>query len=585
MRKTLLLLSAVALVACGDSSDPIDPGPSPSLSFAVDTVLLSVSGTATLTPTIVNSTGTAQYVVRNQNIAQVSQTGVVTGLATGTTVVVASLSTNSNVRDSVVVRVTAIVDPPASVSLSPDSVAVNAGSTTTINVVVTGVGGTPVLSSRNEAIARVTAAGIVTGVAVGRTVIIGGMQGNAAIHDSVIVNVLAPPPPPTQLPLLGTGAVPERFTAEVAVLNNIAYTTTWGTRNGAFGNAVKIWNVSGNTPLLIDSLIVPNASTLGDVQISDDGSLLVVAIEGGSEAGIMIYNRANTPQRPTLIRRFSTTTTRQGVHTLKLARVNNRHYAFLSINPSGGQPAKLDIVDITDTANPTEVFVQSMGNPFIHDVFVRDGVLFTALWHTGMTIWDVGGAGRGGTPSNPVPLGTVKTAPCSTCSAGSSSVHNVWWFHDQATGSKRYAFIGEEAPANLGGFQSAAGALHVVDVSDFSNPREVAVYEPNPATTSTGQRAGAHNFVGDEQSGILYAAFYNGGVRALDVRGDLGTCTAAQKTSDGRCDLLKMGREVGVAVSSGGTKYIWGVALEGNRLYASDMPNGLHKIDISALKR
>ena len=46
-----------------------------------------------------------------------------------------------------------------------------------------------------------------------------------------------------------------------------------------------------------------------------------------------------------------------------------------------------------------------------------------------------------------------------------------------------------------------------------------------------------------------------------------------------------MGREVGVAVSSGPPKFIWGVALVGNHLYASDMPVGLHKIDISGLKR
>ena len=34
--------------------------------------------------------------------------------------------------------------------------------------------------------------------------------------------------------------------------------------------------------------------------------------------------------------------------------------------------------------------------------------------------------------------------------------------------------------------------------------------------------AGAHNFSVDEAKGLLYAAYYNAGVRVLDVRGDLG---------------------------------------------------------------
>jgi hypothetical protein len=69
---------------------------------------------------------------------------------------------------------------------------------------------------------------------------------------------------------------------------------------------------------------------------------------------------------------------------------------------------------------------------------------------------------------------------------------------------------------------SSSGDIHVVDVSNMAAPKEVAFY--------TDAWAGTHNFSVDEPNGILYAAYYNGGVRALDVRGDLGTCTAAQKS-------------------------------------------------------
>jgi hypothetical protein len=160
----------------------------------------------------------------------------------------------------------------------------------------------------------------------------------------------------------------------------------------------------------------------------------------------------------------------------------------------------------------------------------------------------------------------------------------VWWVHDPVGNSKRFAFVGEEGPGNVSA-QVSSGAIHVVDVSNFDMPREVAVYEPDMSTTANGQIAGTHNFVMDEASGILYAAYYNGGVRALDVRGDLSVCTAAQKTADGRCHLRLMGREVGVAVNSGPPKYVWGVARVGTDIYASDMWNGLFKIDASALRR
>ncbi len=135
---------------------------------------------------------------------------------------------------------------------------------------------------------------------------------------------------------------------------------------------------------------------------------------------------------------------------------------------------------------------------------------------------------------------------------------------------------------------SSAGDIHVVDVGsgNWTGAREVAFY--------TVANAGTHNFWVDEPSGILYAAYYNGGVRALDVRGDLSACTEAQKTTlvdavNGGtarlCDLGKMGREAGRALVGGGQVSVWGVQMVGNRLYASDMLNGLWKVDISSLKR
>ena len=116
----------------------------------------------------------------------------------------------------------------------------------------------------------------------------------------------------------------------------------------------------------------------------------------------------------------------------------------------------------------------------------------------------------------------------------------------------------------------SVGDIHVVDVTDFAAPREVAFY--------TVPNAGTHNFSMDEASGILYAAYYNGGVRAIDVRGDLGTCAVAERAPDGRCDLGRMGRELATGLTSGPAVSIWSVQFTGDAAYASDMLNGLWKL-------
>jgi hypothetical protein len=369
--------------------------------------------------------------------------------------------------------------------------------------------------------------------------------------------------PAKAMTVLGCGNFkPARISAEIAVRGTLAYTSTWGNPTAA-GSVFYIWDVAGNTPTLVDSVKVTGARTLGDIAVSDDGAYLVVAteIQGGS---ILVYSLTN-PRQPQLLTRFANAETDAGVHTAEIGRVNGKLYGFLAIDP-GSSPAKLVIVDLSNPASPQQVFSQFIGTPFVHDTFVRDGILFLALWNAGVAIWDIGGGGKGGTPAAPVELGRVQTA--------NGEVHNIWWFKDPSTNSAKYAFIGEEGPSNIG--VSALGDIHVVDVSNMSSPREVAFY--------TVAGAGTHNFSMDEANGILYAAYYNGGVRALDVRGDLGTCTDAQKSTPRNqavaiCDLSKMGRELAVGLTDRANPvFVWGVQFLSGSVYASDMLNGIWKL-------
>ena len=121
----------------------------------------------------------------------------------------------------------------------------------------------------------------------------------------------------------------------------------------------------------------------------------------------------------------------------------------------------------------------------------------TALWNDGIKIWDIGGGNSGGSVANPVPLGSVVTQ--------GGKAHNVWWFHNQANGEKRFAFVGEEAPGSIGA--STFGDIHVVDVSNFASPREVAFFHLD--------NAGTHNF-------SLQCATDNGGGALILCDGDSG---------------------------------------------------------------
>lgn len=198
----------------------------------------------------------------------------------------------------------------------------------------------------------------------------------------------------------------------------------------------------------------------------------------------------------------------------------------------------------------------------LHDQFVRDGVVFLAAWRTGMLIYDVGGGGHGGSPASPVLLGSV--VPDANGVVGGAQVHNIWWYHAPG-GEKKYAFIGQEGPGTVGA--SSAGDIHVIDVSDLTQPVEVGFYHMSGRPLAA-DSAGAHNFWVDEQNEILYAAYYEGGVVALDISGDLTGNLAS--------------REIARFQPGGaGNTFVWGVQLVGSTLYASDMLSGLWQLQLS----
>lgn len=387
---------------------------------------------------------------------------------------------------------------------------------------------------------------------------IGVLAGMVACGGSAGETPVTPVPRTTPtLAVIGQGEVANRFTAEISAGARYAYTSTWGTRNTVRGNAVLVWDLAMPQPALVDSVIVADAGTLGDVQVVEDAALLVVAVEPTPRGAIVLYDLADAAH-PKFISRHESPNTANGVHTAQVSRVGGRLYAFLCIDPRGSDPAKLVIVDITDPRAPVERSVQALGAPFIHDVHVRDGILLTAEWNDGVAAYDIGGGGQGGTPSAPVLLGRLRTV--------GGSVHNVHGLRDAVSGT-RYVLVGEEGPGAIG--STSQGDVHVVDATSWSAMREVAFYRV--------ASAGTHNFWVDEAAGVLYAAYYNAGVRAVDVRGDLGSCASSAKDASGRCDLTLANRELAAALTTT-SSYVWGVDGASGSVVASDMLRGLWRV-------
>ncbi len=273
-----------------------------------------------------------------------------------------------------------------------------------------------------------------------------------------------------------------------------------------------------------------------DVKIRSDGAIAVITHQGGSRPNGITLLDLGDPAHPTVITRF-TSGLEVGVHNMWVE--DNHVYAVAG---GGG----LHVIDISNPANPTEVAFVSGGSGFLHDVYVRDGLVFLSDIRLGaLIIMDVGNGIAGGSPTNPVEVGRVQTAGGQT--------HNAWYW--PTTG---YVFVGEE---DFG----TPGRMHVIDASDLSDPVEVATFRVPGAPP--------HNFWLDENRAILFMAWFNEGVIALDVSGEL------------LGDLEKQGRQIAKVLydgsgicpigTAGAGTCTWAPQLHNGLIYVSDLNSGL----------
>ncbi len=322
-------------------------------------------------------------------------------------------------------------------------------------------------------------------------------------------------------------------------------------------NQVRTYDVSDPTqPVLTDSQAF-DARVVNDVKVSADGKWLVATREGAADRrnGILVFSLED-PAHPKLMSEYTETLT-SGVHNVFW--VGSLVYC---VNDGTGD---MHIIDVSDPAAPREV--GRWGLPVegrsLHDVWVQDGVAYLSYLNDGLAILDVGGAAHGGTPEEPVLVSRIFYPGGPT--------HSAFRYGD-------YVFVGDEdfslrgtMPAIDGLGADPRGPIHVVDVSDLSRPRYVGKYEV--------PEAGAHNFWVDPEAGVLYVGYYQGGIRVVDVTGEL------------RGELYRQGREIAYFLPAATPEeaklpyqpMVWGVfpmfengwRPTGEVLYATDYNSGL----------
>lgn len=357
--------------------------------------------------------------------------------------------------------------------------------------------------------------------------------------------------------LVGHALVANVHTSDLWVWEGVdgrdyAITGTWGGNGEAY-----FWDVTDPSNIIPTDTVTVDARTVNDVKISEDGRLAVLTREGASNRrnGIVILDVTN-PRDVNVVTEYTDELT-GGVHN---AFIYEDH--VYAVNNG----TRYDIINIEDPSNPYRVSRFELDTPghSIHDVWIENGMAYSSNWSDGIVVADVGsnpnamspeGVEMGlGSPSNPVELARY--------SYPSGWNHAAFPFKSQSTGDF-YVIAGDEAFPNGLYTQDRptipAGWIHFIKFDDWNNPEEVASYRV--------PEAGTHNFWVEDD--ILYIAYYNGGLRVVDISGEL------------MGDLYAQGREIAHYVTTHHEGHIpnaamaWGPQPYKGHIFVSDWNSGL----------
>lgn len=357
-----------------------------------------------------------------------------------------------------------------------------------------------------------------------------------------------------EIEVLGHGAVTDVPTSDLWVWEGVdgrdyAATGTHVGRGEAF-----FWDVTDPTNIVAIDTITVDARVVNDVKVSEDGRIAVISREGASNRknGLVILDVTN-PRDVKIISRFDDGLT-GGVHNVFI--YEDHIYAI-----NNGR--RYDIINIEDPANPYRVSQFELDTPghAVHDVWIEDGIAYSSNWSDGVVAVDIGSKldgdmqSVGGSPENPKMLGSY-TYP-------SGWNHAAYPFKSQSS-DNFYIAAGDEAFPN----GDPAGWIHFFKLNNWEEAEEVARYEV--------PEAGTHNlWVKDD---IMYVAYYQGGLRIVDVSGEL------------MGNLYDQGREIArflPKTSEGNapnTPMAWGPQPYKDMIFVSDMSSGLWALKLKPIQ-
>ena len=345
-----------------------------------------------------------------------------------------------------------------------------------------------------------------------------------------------------------------------------------GTHGG--GDRVYAIDISDPAhPVIVDS-IQANTRLVNDMMTTPDGNYMVFTREGAADRknGIVIAD-THDPLHPKTLSEFTDGVT-AGVHSAYVYKQPKfGTHVYLTNDGTGA----IHVIDINDPAHPKQVGTwktpgSDASGRYVHDIDVRDGLLYASYWNDGLVILDVGNGIAGGSPSTPKLVSQYKydldklyrEVEAVSGPGFTRGTHTAWRHKD-------YVFIADEVyrNGNVAGAKDAAasrmyGTLQVVDVKDIKNPHVVASYTP--------EYGGVHNVwvAGD----TLYMGAYDGGFRVFDISGELRGDLRAQQREIAHVSPTA---EKGFITNS---TFTWGVVVKNGLAYVNDFNGGLFIIRI-----
>lgn len=347
----------------------------------------------------------------------------------------------------------------------------------------------------------------------------------------------------------GAGATTDLWVFEGVNGRDYAYTGTLAAAT------LYVWDVTDpGAPTLADSAKL-DGRRVNDVKINDDATIAVVTSEGAANRrnGITLFDILD-PAHPRMITHFTENLT-GGVHNVWIE--GDLVYAVHN------GTRDLHIVDISDPEAPRHVGrwgVDSEGRS-LHDVMVKDGLAYLSYWNDGLVILDVGAGVAGGTSTAPRFVSRhVYSYPLGAESYGNTH-HAIRY--------RNWVFVADEIFGCSECANGPRGYVHVIDVADIEHPVEVAFYRI--------PEAGAHNMWVENDR--LYVAYYQAGVRVVDIAGEL------------RGDLWRQGRDIGWFMTETADGDVpnatmaWGPQPFKGSLFVSDLNSGLWVLRLEAEDR